>query len=1215
MPGRPLLALFPLLVAACCPTPTAKSPTVSGPGSGASGDGSSVIPAQVDVTLGQLTEGARVKGFTAAAVYLDDAGQPVGARFLHDETGFVFDYLRIESAPQGFIWVTTFPTSDKGEPHTQEHLLLGKGDRGRKLGSSEAMSLAESSAFTAQWRTAYHFHTVAGQDVYWPVFENHLDALINPDYTDEEIRREVRNFGVDKGDDGKLHLEEKGTVYNEMVRSYESPETGLWRTAGALVYGPTHPLALDSGGFPDAIRTMTADDIRKFHHGTYHLANMGMVGAFPSAMSLSTVLERTGAILEKERGAENAGRTVNVMTEADLPKPAPAAAATIKIVDYPYSDTGNPGPVLFAWPATRALDDTERTLLGLFLDTVAGDEGTNLYKKLIDSKTRTMDLGASGVWSQASNDQGEPVYIGLNGVKADKLDEKTIADVRVLVRAELEHIAKLPDGAPELVAFDQRVQSRVVDLRRRLNKFLDSPPGFGFRGASSAWMDHLHMLGKTPGFKKSVTMRPALARVEQILAAPGNPWRDRLRLWGLLDTPFAVASKPSPAKRAELDAEHKQRLEAELLRLQKQYGTADPAATLARDQQDYDAETKKLEDSQKAVALPPLVDTPPMSLDDNLQYETGKIGPVATFTSTFDSMASSRVQLAFRLDGAVPEADQMFLAAFPSLLSDAGVIEDGRPIAADEMRERLRKEVLELSVYYIGNPRTMRTELVIAGAGNGAAETKHAVEWMHRVAFSPDWRIENLPRLRDLVDQQLTSLHQRMLGAEEGWVDDPRDAWWLEDALQAHTASFLTQAHDLHRLRWMFEDPQDAKARAEIKTFLVTLGDAKSLRRADLLELARSLAHVGEPNATKPKSQKLGRWLDAATKLSVKARPIARDAGKDLSLLVSDLPDNSLAVDWSYLCRQMAHDLELGAPAALAKLEELRAKLISGSRARIVEVGSKASQQALATVVEALATKLPIAPGAIAATRSPVGPKLFHERLREREPAAKQPTFVGFYAPATSSGVFLNLVKSTEYGDTKDDAVLDYLTSNLMTGHGAHSIFMKTWAAGLAYSNGLHPRLNVGVLDYYAERCPLLPQTLRFVIGELKKAKPDSNIARYAVATSFNSRIANGFEARAGSMAADLVDRLTPEMVKTFRSRLLELAKRADLADTLFSRMEAVYGRVLPGYGKLDPGGVYFVIGPDKQLAAYQDYLHATVGKDATLYRIYPRDFWIPAKL
>jgi len=45
------------------------------------------------------------------------------------------------------------------------------------------------------------------------------------------------------------------------------------------------------------------------------------------------------------------------------------------------------------------------------------------------------------------------------------------------------------------------------------------------------------------------------------------------------------------------------------------------------------------------------------------------------------------------------------------------------------------------------------------------------------------------------------------------------------------------------------------------------------------------------------------------------------------------------------------------------------------------------------------------------------------------------------------------------------------------------------------------------------------------------------------------------------------------------------------------------------------PGGVYFVIGPAKQLDAYQDYLRAAVGKDAVLHRLYPRDFWVPAKL
>src|SRR5256714_3818076 len=242
-----LLALF---VAACCPPPPAKAPAPPPNNAGAPPP-----PPPAEANLDTLTEGAKVHGFTARALYLDDADRPLGARFVHDKTGFTFDYLRIESAPQGFVWVTSFPTSDQGEPHTQEHLLLGKGDRGRKLGSFEAMALAESSAFTAQWHTAYHFHTVAGNDVFWPVFGSQLDALLNPDYTDEEIRREVRNFGVDKADDGTLRLEEKGTVYNEMVRTYENPDVVMWRAAGQMVYGASHPLALDSGGFPDAIRT------------------------------------------------------------------------------------------------------------------------------------------------------------------------------------------------------------------------------------------------------------------------------------------------------------------------------------------------------------------------------------------------------------------------------------------------------------------------------------------------------------------------------------------------------------------------------------------------------------------------------------------------------------------------------------------------------------------------------------------------------------------------------------------------------------------------------------------------------------------------------------------------------------------------------------------------------------------------------------------------
>jgi hypothetical protein len=62
--------------------------------------------------------------------------------------------------------------------------------------------------------------------------------------------------------------------------------------------------------------------------------------------------------------------------------------------------------------------------------------------------------------------------------------------------------------------------------------------------------------------------------------------------------------------------------------------------------------------------------------------------------------------------------------------------------------------------------------------------------------------------------------------------------------------------------------------------------------------------------------------------------------------------------------------------------------------------------------------------------------------------------------------------------------------------------------------------------------------------------------------------------------------------------------------------MPEVYGAVLPGYGvksKDVEGAHYFVIGPPRQLDLYAEYLKGAEGDDGRLYRLYPRDFWVPA--
>ena len=97
----------------------------------------SAVHAQRAVSFDSLTQGQSLSGFRTEAMYLNDSGKAIGARLVHARSGFTLDLLQIQSVPQAFVWVTTFPTSNMGEPHTQEHLLLGKGNKGRAVANQE----------------------------------------------------------------------------------------------------------------------------------------------------------------------------------------------------------------------------------------------------------------------------------------------------------------------------------------------------------------------------------------------------------------------------------------------------------------------------------------------------------------------------------------------------------------------------------------------------------------------------------------------------------------------------------------------------------------------------------------------------------------------------------------------------------------------------------------------------------------------------------------------------------------------------------------------------------------------------------------------------------------------------------------------------------------------------------------------------------------------
>ena len=89
----------------------------------------------------------------------------------------------------------------------------------------------------------------------------------------------MRNFGVTENPDKTLRLEEKGSVYNEMVSSSGNPIRVLFRTGTRLVYGSQHPLSYNAGGETSGIRTMKPEDIRiSSPYNDYALDNTFLVG-------------------------------------------------------------------------------------------------------------------------------------------------------------------------------------------------------------------------------------------------------------------------------------------------------------------------------------------------------------------------------------------------------------------------------------------------------------------------------------------------------------------------------------------------------------------------------------------------------------------------------------------------------------------------------------------------------------------------------------------------------------------------------------------------------------------------------------------------------------------------------------------------------------------------------------------------------------------------
>ncbi len=1246
--------------------------------------------------LGSIAEGDRVGGFAAEAIYAGEAGELIGARFRHGLSNMPVDILLFDSVPQAMLWIRTLADSDRGEPHTAEHLVLGKGRKGRLLGLALDMSLGSNSAHTARCQTVYHFHTAGGRQSFLDLLYRHLDAFLHPDFTDEEIRREVTHWSVDEnGSGGTLALAEKGTIYLEMLSAFEKPGTIVWSEVRRRLYGPDHPLARETGGLPAAIRTMEPRHLRAFLERCYRPgAGFGLIvglpprwGIEPFLGDLDGVLVKVcNGLLAKEDGAGSGGTGPARDAIFALPPFAPPAEPLIERVAFPSANLAENGAAVVAWAPYDSLSPGDLFRLELLWYLLAGDETSYLHKDLVDGATRKIDGGVAAVSGWVHGDPGYAPIVWLSGLEPGAQSEAALARIRTVIAERLAWLAALPPAAPEIETLNQRARDRRGSARRALIERIETPPRVGVRGTSDFWYDHLFELSRERGFRRDILREAHQRAVEQEMTDPGF-WPALARRMGLGVPRLIVAAYPDtslPAAQRAAEAERVARAQAEL---QRRYGAAETQEALRRYRADFDAATAQIESADTEVGRPGFLADPPLTLDDEIDASLEQLvlgapadgasssgepynspsgdgaaqasapREIPICTSRFSRMQTIDLGLYFDVT-AIGREDLPYLAILPLVFAELGCRDEGGAwLPYDALRQRLQREVSEVRAAYSYLPCEggSRVELAAYATGLGLAEGQAALGWTVRL-------LENaaaldstaLPRLRDVVARELAALRQMPLGREEDWADNPADAYrYQRDPIYLSAVSIFTRCHHLARLGWRLRESPGDEA----------IG-ALANRWNDFLERWDGTRAA---------------WRDELDAMDASAPPlpeVTRELTAYLRSELESLPDETLREDAVLLYGQALDDLMTEPPVVLADLNRIMGGLLARGPSRAHLTGSAAHTAALRPALDIALTRLAEgwspragdsasgagdaapAPGHVApaATDLPPAPGrpgrsalvagAITENLRGRYPwiraaASSRPSHAALVIGSSRTALFTNSARLANYAPPRREKLLDCLAARLYAGAGAHGLFMRTWGAGLAYSNGVGADLRRGLVAYYAERCTDGVATLRFVADVLRDAERAISgpfHLDYALAGCFREyRGGDTYLRRGRAMANDLADGITPDQVRRFKEGLLDLRAEwlhgsaptdpvgvaparpsegrpeADLLAGVRDRLPELIGPLVPGYGapaREEWGVVDFMIGPAEQIDAYEAYL-ATQEPEARLVRLYPRDFWI----
>jgi len=243
-----------------------------------------------------LQAGDLFQGFKVLRVETIKAMRLTAYEIEHQKTGAKVLHLHAFDRENLYaIGFRTPPADSTGLPHILEHSVLAGSEKyPLKDAFKELMRSTMQTfinAFTYPDKTVYPVASQIKADFY-NLARVYTDLVLQPRLLYETFLQEGHHLEFSKPGDIGSDLIISGIVYNEMKGAYSSPDSLMYKDIQEHLY-PDTVYALDSGGDPEVIPTLTYEQFKDFHRRYYSPTNARffLYGDIPTAEHLEFLAE------------------------------------------------------------------------------------------------------------------------------------------------------------------------------------------------------------------------------------------------------------------------------------------------------------------------------------------------------------------------------------------------------------------------------------------------------------------------------------------------------------------------------------------------------------------------------------------------------------------------------------------------------------------------------------------------------------------------------------------------------------------------------------------------------------------------------------------------------------------------------------------------------------------------------------------------------------